>query len=130
MVECPECNKEVSSQAITCPSCGHPLKTIFQPNSFRNPINGYVEQVPKRAWLWTLIFGPFYLLLKSVWVHALSMAVVSLVFKYIASVSFKLHPEVSLFFLLGWFFINWVVYPVKAKDLIRIRYLQRGWQPL
>lgn len=26
MINCPECGKEVSSEAATCPNCGHPIK--------------------------------------------------------------------------------------------------------
>lgn len=28
--------------------------------TFRNPANGYVERVGAFAWLWSLLFGPFY----------------------------------------------------------------------
>ena len=26
MIECPECKKEISSEAISCPHCGYPLR--------------------------------------------------------------------------------------------------------
>ncbi len=26
LIKCPECNKEISDKATSCPSCGHPLK--------------------------------------------------------------------------------------------------------
>jgi hypothetical protein len=30
LTECPECKKEVSSEALTCPHCGHPLKVTTE----------------------------------------------------------------------------------------------------
>ena len=27
MINCPECQRQVSDQATSCPGCGHPLKT-------------------------------------------------------------------------------------------------------
>jgi len=29
MIDCPECGRQVSDQADTCPACGHPLKRGF-----------------------------------------------------------------------------------------------------
>lgn len=29
LIECPECNKQVSSEAGACPSCGHPIKPTY-----------------------------------------------------------------------------------------------------
>jgi hypothetical protein len=30
LIECPECKREVSDQAVSCPHCGHPLKASTQ----------------------------------------------------------------------------------------------------
>jgi len=32
LINCPDCGKEVSDQAPTCPNCGHPLKELNQPS--------------------------------------------------------------------------------------------------
>ena len=29
LINCPECNKEVSSKAVACPHCGHPIATVL-----------------------------------------------------------------------------------------------------
>lgn len=29
LIDCPECNKKVSDQSISCPQCGYPIKTSF-----------------------------------------------------------------------------------------------------
>ena len=34
LIECPECGKEVSSEAESCPHCGHPIKKKFQSVSY------------------------------------------------------------------------------------------------
>ena len=38
-------------------------------NRFRNPSNGYEENVGQ-AWLWCLLLGPIYFAAKGVWFHA------------------------------------------------------------
>jgi uncharacterized paraquat-inducible protein A len=34
LIECPTCKKQVSSEAATCPNCGHVLHRQNAPNSF------------------------------------------------------------------------------------------------
>ncbi|QNP49472.1 zinc ribbon domain-containing protein [Diaphorobacter aerolatus] len=34
LVKCPECGREISTQAATCPSCGYPMRA--QPGEGRN----------------------------------------------------------------------------------------------
>jgi hypothetical protein len=31
LVQCPECHKDVSSAAVSCPSCGHPILHVSNP---------------------------------------------------------------------------------------------------
>ncbi|MCH8013377.1 MAG: type II secretion system major pseudopilin GspG [Candidatus Dadabacteria bacterium] len=33
LIKCPSCNKEISSEAVSCPSCGHPIKPQKQKNT-------------------------------------------------------------------------------------------------
>lgn len=44
LTTCPECSKQISNKAITCPHCGYPLnvKTI-EPDTQNNYINGTVN---------------------------------------------------------------------------------------
>lgn len=38
LMRCPECGREVSSQAPACPSCGYPLQAKAQPpNALQSP---------------------------------------------------------------------------------------------
>lgn len=36
LIKCPECNKEISDKAISCPNCGYPLDETNYNNSFCN----------------------------------------------------------------------------------------------
>ena len=31
LINCPECGKQVSNQAIACPNCGYPIQTTVKP---------------------------------------------------------------------------------------------------
>ncbi len=73
---------------------------------FRNPTNGYVEEV-RHPFLWCLLFGTIYFAVKGVWTHAaasLCLAVLSV----------------------G---ISWLIYPFFAKRIIERHYLRLGWIP-
>ena len=37
LINCPECKKEISSTAISCPSCGYPLQEQIKVDDFRCP---------------------------------------------------------------------------------------------
>ncbi len=37
LINCPECNKEISDKAGACPSCGHPMETITVANASSDP---------------------------------------------------------------------------------------------
>lgn len=45
LIKCPECENEVSDQALSCPSCGHPLQSIDQITQ-QSPIT--IEQTTKK----------------------------------------------------------------------------------
>ena len=72
---------------------------------YKNPANGYVEQISPMSWLWCLIFGALYFAYKGIWTHV----VVSLV----------LAPMT-----LG---LSWLVYPFFARSIIENSYLRKGW---
>ncbi|MBB1127249.1 hypothetical protein [Thiospirillum jenense] len=72
---------------------------------FRNPSNGYTEKVSSVAWLWVLLFGTIYFIIKGVWTHAL----------------------VSFIFALLTAGISWLIYPFFASSIMRRHYLKKGW---
>lgn len=79
---------------------------MAQPSvKFRNPSNGYVEEVPPYAWVWCLLFGLFYLIYKSAWVHAL----------------------ISLGLALLTSGISWLIYPFFVRSILINSYRRRGW---
>lgn len=71
---------------------------------FENPANGYVEEVSD-AWLWVLLFGSFYFVVKGVWTQALLSFILAI-------------------FTLG---SSWLIYPFFAAGIMRNHYLRRGW---
>lgn len=73
---------------------------------FKNPNNGYVEEVSDLVWLWVLLLGCVYFAVRGVWTHA----VVGLVLA-----------------ILTWG-VSWLVYPFFARIIMQRHYLRRGWQ--
>lgn len=71
---------------------------------FRNPANGYVEEVSSPA-LWVLLFGCFYFAVKGVWAHFVVGFIVAA-------------------FTFGF---SWLVYPFFASNIMRSHYLRKGW---
>ena len=47
IIQCPECGKDVSSAAESCPQCGYPLKKGFTP---QEPIKYETTTVKIRCW--------------------------------------------------------------------------------
>lgn len=72
--------------------------------TFRNPANGYVEQIDSPT-LWTFLFGAFYLGFKGAW----GWAVLGIVLSGVT---------------LGVF---WLILPFFAESILRKHFLQRGW---
>lgn len=71
---------------------------------FKNPTNGYVEEVSSPG-LWVLLFGFIYFAVKGVWTHAVAGLVLAC-------------------FTFG---ISWLIYPFFASDIMRKHYLKQGW---
>lgn len=76
-------------------------------NRFRNPANGYEENVGL-SWLWCLLLGPIYFGAKGMWFHVLLWLL--------------------LFFLTAG--ISCLIYPFFAKAAVRKHYLHNGWVPV
>lgn len=72
---------------------------------FRNPHNGYEEELSNVTWLWVLLFGTLYFAVKGVWTHA----AVSLVLAF-----------------LTWG-VSWLIYPFFAYDIMERHYRRNGW---
>lgn len=70
---------------------------------FRNPANGYVEEVSAPG-LWVFLWAPIYFAVKGVWGHA--------------AVSVLLFPLI----------IPWLIYPFFARNIMRTHYLRKGWE--
>ena len=74
---------------------------------FKNTANNYVEET-SLPFVWTLLFGSLYLLVKGLWGHAI----------------------ISFILALFTFGISWLIYPFIAGDLVYNDYLKRGWVPV
>ncbi len=73
---------------------------------FKNPNNGYVEEVSDIVWPWVLLFGCIYFAVRGVWTHAAAGLLLAI--------------------LTGG--ISWLIYPFFAHSIMRRHYLRRGWQ--
>ena len=80
---------------------------MSDPNAlkFYNPANNAEEEISK-AWVWCLLFGPFYFAYKGVWPHAI----------------------LSLFIAVVTGGISWLVYPFFTQRVMEKYYLHNGWQ--
>jgi hypothetical protein len=71
---------------------------------FRNPTNGYIEEVQFPG-LWTFLFGGLYFATKGIWTHFIAGFVLAVCT----------------------FGVSWFIYPFFASDIIRSHYLRKGW---
>ena len=71
---------------------------------FRNPANGYEEQVGT-PWICCLLFGCIYFAVRGIWTHAVAALLLALL---TAGVS-------------------WLVYPLFARGIVERHYLRKGW---
>jgi len=72
---------------------------------FKNPSNGYIEEISSDVWAKVFFLGFIYFAVKGVWTHAF--------------VSFILAPMT-----LG---ISWLIYPFFTSAVMRKHYLRKGW---
>jgi hypothetical protein len=85
----------------------NPYQSQSTTRAFRNPLNGYVEEVGT-PWLWCLLLGCIYFAARGIWTHAVAA------------------------FLLAIFTggISWLIYPLFARQILETNYLRRGWLPV
>ena len=58
LVKCPECHKKISSQANSCPHCGHPMKKSVSPQTTQIEQSASAAKKPKRHGF-LFVFGVF-----------------------------------------------------------------------
>ena len=76
---------------------------------FKNKTNGYIEKVSSPvSWLWVLLFGPIYWVVKGVWRHAV------------------IH---FILFLIS-FGILHLIYPFFTYSILKKHYLKNGWEEI
>lgn len=119
MKACYKCDEVVDAKAGTCPSCGENLV------AFKNVSNGYIERVSNASWMGVLFFGPLFWLSKGILGHAIIMLLID----FLAVSWFKLN-NLGPLIIIAWVCVNWIAYPVLAKEILRKHYLKKGWQPL
>jgi hypothetical protein len=73
---------------------------------FKNPQNDYIEEsASPLSWLWVLLLGPLYWVLRGVWTHAIAHLILALLTYGIAH----------------------LIYPFFTYYILRKSYLKRGW---
>jgi hypothetical protein len=76
---------------------------------FKNPQNSYIEEASSSlSWLWVLLFGPFYWIVRGIWKHAV----------------------LSFLLALFTFGISHLIYPFFTYSILKAHYLKNGWIPL
>lgn len=73
---------------------------------FKNTLNGHTETISHLTWLWVLLFGFIYWMVKGVWQHAM----------------------LSLILAVLTYGISWLIYPFFAKKLMIQHFLHNGWE--
>jgi hypothetical protein len=85
---------------------GNPMNTSQRVTRFRNPSNGYEENVGQ-PWVWCLLLGPIYFAAKGIWLHAAT----------------------ALLLAIGTGGFSWFIYPFFANWIVRKHFLRNGWIP-
>ena len=79
-----------------------------------------------------MLFGPLYWAFKGVWSHAFAMFAIYVITNSAIYSTLWFLPLSFVGFVSGfiWITCNWIIYPLKAKSIIRNSYLKKGWFPL
>lgn len=85
---------------------------------FENPANGHRETVSGIAWLWSLLFGWFYLLTVGLWGHVFIQIFVYVLIGFLGGGPFLVIAIPVL----------WITYAVCVGSMLANRYLRRGWR--
>jgi hypothetical protein len=102
LIICPECGKEISSQAESCPHCGFPIKKIID-EVVKNPSN---KSEPLKDTTWTAKWFKKASSLKAslaqLWIANLGIAIIM----YIVCFTLKESVKTILYLILGRIFIG------------------------
>lgn len=79
--------------------------------TFENPQNGYRESVTFGPFVWALLFGPLYYMIRGIWSHAIVLLILTLV----------LWPTI-----IGAMFV-WIVWAFLAPIIVANSYRRKGW---
>ncbi|MDZ7760841.1 MAG: zinc ribbon domain-containing protein [Desulfovermiculus sp.] len=114
-MDCPHCGAQNVPSIDRCPACGQEVRhdRIMQneqkrqilTEAYKNPANGYLEEVDSLVFIWTLLFGPIYFAVKGVWRHVVASFLIAVLT----------------------FGVSWFIYPFFAKSILRTHYLRMGW---
>lgn len=87
---------------------------------FENPTNGHRETVSGVAWLWSLLFGWFYMLTVGLWGHVFIQIFVYVVVALIGGGPFLIIAVPAV----------WLIYAVSINSMLANRYLRQGWREM
>jgi len=106
-VKCPDCQKVTEVFVPQSKTANQPpiLPKIKKKLIFKNPANGYTEEVSDDVWVPVLLLGCFYFASKGIWTHAVAGALAAIC-------------------TCG---LSWIIYPLFAKEIICKNYLRMGW---
>lgn len=82
---------------------------------FRNPTNGHVEVVTA-AWLWTLLFGGLYFIVRGLWAPLIVWILLEV------GIYLAIGTSATALFLI----IN-IIFAAMAGGMVRNAYLRKGW---
>lgn len=113
---------------------------------FQHPVNGYVEHcsVP---FLWALIFGPLYFVLKGIWRHVVlyftvNFVLISFSWAFALGVGAATegavttfsdmdgrswHAPIALIVIIAALILPFLFYPFIASGIVRRHFLRQGW---
>ena len=86
---------------------------------YENPATGWRESVPRRAWLWMLLFGLFYMAARNLW-RPFAFTLVVLIGTLLVAW--------PLLFIVAPAF--WILAAVQAQRMFREHYMRLGWDEI
>jgi hypothetical protein len=111
IIACPECAKEMSDKAPSCPHCGAPVPISAGTRSaaqkatvFKHPRTGERVDITY-ALAYTFLFGMFYFAVRGVWTHVIFSSALAIMTSG----------------------ISWLIYPFFAKGILRRHLIRQGF---
>lgn len=83
---------------------------------FENPANGHREEISELSWLWVLLFGALYLVVKGLVLHAVVWFVVG-------AIAIMVFGPAGVLVVAAMS----VIYAISVQSLLRSSYLRKGW---